>query len=192
MEFECGNRLVAIRDGRVMDGKIYVRGSSETFYLAVAKKDIVFPEMLGNDKYIGADSSFYDNMDDVEEIMRIFEYADVEESVYKGDRGNILYFTASSCTYDEPCQDIDYLISIVTQGPLSGTVANSCNTIVWAKMGVETPLDYVLIQDEAFCSTVNLARHELIPKYIEDYVRNAQGGTGYFKPGIIRNGVYDN
>ena len=178
MEFECGNRLVAIREGRVMDGKIYVMGSSETFYLAVAKKDIVFPEMLGNDKYIGVDSSF---SDDMEEIMRVFEYEDVEECVYKGDRGNILYFTTSSCSFEEPCDDLDYLISIVTQGSFFGTMANACNTIVWVSKVTGTTFDYVLIQDEAFCSTVNLARHALIPKYIEDYVRNAQGGDRIFQ-----------
>lgn len=188
MEFECGSRLVAIREGRVFDGKIYIMGSSETFYLAVAKKDIVFPEMLGNDKYIGVDASF---SDDMEEIMRVFEYEDTEEYVYKGDRGNILYFTANSPYFEKPCDDLDYLISYVTQGPLAGIMADACNTIVWVDQMIGTVINYVLIQDEAFCSAVNLARHALIPQYIADYVGKAQGGTGYFKPGIIRNGVYD-
>ena len=186
MEFECGSRLVAVREGRVMEGKIYVRGSSETFYLAVSKKDIIFPEMLGNDKYI--DSSF---SEDMEEITRVFEYYDVDECVYKGDRGNILYFTASSNSFEEPCEDLDYLIGFVTHGPLSETLANSCNTIIWVCKGTDTVMDYVLILDEAFCSSVNLAQHEVIPQLIGDYVRNAHGGNGCFMRGVIRNGVYD-
>ena len=189
MQFACGGPVVAVREGRVMAGKVQVMNSSETFTLVLSKKDIMYPEAFGNEIYANMDPAYIDQHG---EIARLLEYEDTEECVYKGDRGNILYFTTKSSFCDKPCDDMKYLLSSVTHGPLSGIMSTACKTIVWIRKMTDTALDYVLIQDEAFCSAVNLARHALIPQYIADYVGKAQGGTGYFRPGIIRNGVYDN
>ena len=188
MQFACGGPVVAVREGRVIAGKVQVMNSNEMFTLVLSKKDITFSEAFGNEAYANLDPAYLEQHG---EIARLLEYDDTEECVYKGDRGNILYFTASSNSFEKPCEDLDYLIGFVTHGPLSETLANSCNTIIWVCKGTETVMEYVLILDEAFCSSVNLAQHEVIPQLIGDYVRNAHGGNGCFMRGVIRNGVYD-
>lgn len=188
MEFECGGPVVAVREGRVLEGKFQVMNSSETFTLVLSKKDIMYPEAFGNEIYANMDPAYIDQHG---EIARLLEYEDTEECVYKGDRGNILYFTTKSCSCDKTCDDLKYLISIITHGPLSGIMSTACKTIVWIRKMTDTALDYVLIQDDAFQNIVKLARPCDIPQYIEDYVRKAYGHTSGFQAGIIRNGVFE-
>lgn len=187
MQFACGGPVVAVREGRVMAGKVQVMNSSETFTLVLSKKDITFSEAFGNEAYANLDPAYLEQHG---EIARLLEYDDTEECVYKGDRGNILYFTTKSSFCDKPSDDMKYLLSSVTHGPLSGILSTACRTIVWMKKRTDAALDYVLIQDDAFQNIVYLARPRDVPQYIEDYVRKAYGRTQGFQAGIIRGGVF--
>ena len=51
MIIENENRLTAVREGRVLDGKIQIEGSSETFTLVLSRKTMVLPEIMGPDAY---------------------------------------------------------------------------------------------------------------------------------------------
>lgn len=188
MEFKCGGPVVAVREGRVLAGKLQVIGSNETFTLVLSKKDITYPEAFGDETYTNMDPAY---LDQHAEIARLLEYEDTEECVYKGDRGNILYFTTKSFACDKPCDDLKYLINIITNGPLSAIMLNACRTIVWIRKMTDSALDYVLIQDNAFQNVVKLALPSHIPQYIEDYVRKAYGRASGFQAGIIRDGVFD-
>ena len=61
MEFVNGNRLVAVREGRVMEGKIRMEGSAETFTLVLSRKEVIFPTIMGEDAYGKIDPAHADD-----------------------------------------------------------------------------------------------------------------------------------
>lgn len=113
MVIENESRLTAVREGRVLDGKIQIEGSSETFTLVLSNKEVVIPEIMGPDAYGEIDPIHVSDR----EYGKVRFYNDTEECLYKGDRGNILYFSARSTSCNTPCGDMNELIRFVLYGP---------------------------------------------------------------------------
>ncbi len=188
MEFECGSRLVAVREGRVLEGKVRMEGSGETFTLVLSGKEIVFPEIMGADAYGEIDPAHTSDI----EYGKVRYYMDTEECVYKGDRGNIIYLSARSTSCNTPCRDMNDLLWLATDGTLASVLKDASHTIVWVNDVANCVHDYVIIQDEEFYSKVKSVYAPELRWHIQNYVTKAYGGfpSGY-EAGIIRDGVFE-
>ena len=188
MEFVNGNRLVAVREGRVMEGKIQIEGSSETFTLVLSNKEVVIPEIMGPDAYGEIDPIHVSDR----EYGKVRFYNDTEECLYKGDRGNILYFSARSTSCNTPCGDMNELIRFVLYGSLSEELKDASHRVVWVSDVANCTRDYVMIQDEAFYSKVKSLYAPEVRWHIYNYVTDAYGDFPIgFGAGIIRDGVFE-
>lgn len=143
MAIENGSRLTAVREGRVLDGEIQIEGSSENFTLVLSNKEVVIPEIMGPDAYGEIDPIHVSDR----EHGKVRFYNDTEECLYKGDRENILYFSARSTSCNTPCGDVNELIRFVLYGPLSEKLKDASHRVVWVSDVANCTRDYVMIQD---------------------------------------------
>ena len=188
MIIENENRLTAVREGRVLDGKIQIEGSSETFTLVLSRKTMVLPEIIGPDAYGEIEPAHAADR----EYGKVRFYFDTEECLYKGDRGNIIYMSARSLSCNTPCCDMNDLIRFVLYGPLSEELKDASHQIVWVMEETDCARDYVIIQDEAFYSKVKSLFAPEIQWYVQQYVTDACGGVPMgIGAGIIRDGVFE-
>ncbi|MBQ4592505.1 MAG: hypothetical protein IJB20_10765 [Clostridia bacterium] len=188
MVIENESRLTAVREGRVLDGKIQIEGSSETFTLVLSNKEVVVPEIMGPDAYGEIDPIHVSDR----EYGKVQFYNDTEECLYKGDRGNILYFSARSTSCNTPCGDMNELIHFVLYGSLSEELKDASHRVVWVSDVANCTRDYVMIQDEAFYSKVKSLYAPEVCWYIHNYVKDAYGDFPIgFGAGIIRDGVFE-
>ena len=188
MVIENESRLTAVREGRVLDGKIQIEGSSETFTLVLSNKEVVIPEIMGPDAYGEIDPIHVSDR----EYGKVRFYNDTEECLYKGDRGNILYFSARSTSCNTPCGDMNELIRFAVYGPLSEELKDASHRVVWVSDVANCTRDYVMIQDEAFYSKVKSLYAPEVRWHIHNYVTYAYGDFPIgFGAGIIRDGVFE-
>ena len=188
MIIENENRLTAVREGRVLDGKIQMKGSSEIFTLVLSRKTMVLPEIMGPDAYGEIEPAHAADR----EYGKVRFYFDTEECLYKGDRGNILYFSARSTSCNTPCGDMNELIRFVLYGLLSEELKDASHRVVWVSDVANCTRDYVMIQDEAFYSKVKSLYAPEVRWHIHNYVTDAYGDFPIgFGAGIIRDGVFE-
>ena len=188
MEFVNGNRLVAVREGRVMEGKIRMEGSAEIFTLVLSRKEVIFPTIMGEDAYGKIDPAHADD----EEYGRARYYKDTEDNVYKGDRGNILCFSSVSVCCTDPGLDPQEPMKYVAGGTLAAELKEASRRIVWVRDVVGFTHDHVIIEDEKLYSEVSSVSSEDIPWYIQRYVEEVceEQPIG-FGAGRIRDGVFE-